>query len=98
MVSPVCVGDVWEEGGEFLMDGGGQTVALKRLHEPHADDALILASNNPQRIGIGAGRALKFLCTLRALTTAARSSSGRTLCVNSHSASITVARLPERRQ
>ena len=44
------------------------------------------------------GRALKLRCTLRALTTAARSSSGRTLCVSSHSASITVARLPERPQ
>ena len=55
MASPVRVGGAGEEGGEFLMDGGGQTVALKRLHEPHADDALILAGHNPQRIGIGTG-------------------------------------------
>ena len=55
MISPVCVGGTGEEGGEFLMDDGGQAVALKRLHKPHADDALILAGNNPQRIGIGAG-------------------------------------------
>jgi len=55
MPSPVCVGGAGEEGGEFLMDGGGQPIALKGLHEPHADDALILAGHNPQRIGIGAG-------------------------------------------
>ena len=55
MTSPVCAGGAGEEGGEFLMDDGCQTVALKRLHEPHADDALILAGYNPQRIGIGAG-------------------------------------------
>ena len=55
MQSPVCVGGSGEEGSEFLMDDGGKSVALKRLHEPHADDALILAGNNPQRIGIGAG-------------------------------------------
>ena len=55
MTSAVCVGGAGEEVGEFLMDDGGQTVALKRLHDPHADDALILAGNNPQRIGIGSG-------------------------------------------
>ena len=27
MASTVCVGGAGEEGGEFLMDGGGQTVA-----------------------------------------------------------------------
>ena len=65
MSSPVCVGGAGEEGGEFLMDGGGQTVALERLHESHADDALILAGHNPQRIGIGTGtntHALHLLC------------------------------------
>ena len=55
MASPVRVGGAGEVGGELLMDSGGQTVALKRLHEPHADDALILAGHNPQRIGIGTG-------------------------------------------
>lgn len=55
MASPIRVGGAGEEGGEFLMDGGGQAVALKRLHEPHADDALILTGHNPQRIGIGTG-------------------------------------------
>ena len=47
----VGVGRAGEEGGEFLMDGGGQPVALERLHEPQADDALILGGQNPQRIG-----------------------------------------------
>ena len=47
MHSPVCVGGAGEKGGGFLMDGGGQTVALKRLHEPHADDALVLAGHDP---------------------------------------------------
>ena len=47
MHSPVCIGGAGEKGGEFLMDGGGQTVALKRLHEPHADDALVLAGHDP---------------------------------------------------
>ena len=55
VASTVGVGGAGEEGGEFLMDGGGQPVALERLHEPQADDALILAGHNPQRIGIGAG-------------------------------------------
>ena len=55
MQSPVCVGGAGEEGSKFLMDGGGQPVALERLHEPQADDALILAGHNPQRIGIGTG-------------------------------------------
>ncbi len=54
-MSTVCVGRVGEEGGEFLVDDGGQAVALKRLHEPHAEDALVLAGYDPQRIGIGAG-------------------------------------------
>ena len=65
MPSPVCVSCAREEGGEFLMDDGGQTVALERLHEPHADDALILAGHDPQRIGIGAGadtHGLHLLC------------------------------------
>lgn len=53
MASPVRVGGAGEVGGEFLIDGGGQAVALKRLHEPHADDALILAGHDPERIGIG---------------------------------------------
>ena len=65
MLSPVCGGGAWEECGEFLMDGGGQTVALKRLYESHADNALILAGHDPQRIGIGAGtdtHGLHLLC------------------------------------
>ena len=65
MESPICVGGAGEEGGEFLMDGGCQTVALIRLHEPHADDALILAGHDPQRIGIGTGahtHGLHLLC------------------------------------
>ena len=51
----VGVGRTGEEGGEFLVDDGGQAVALKRLHEPHAEDTLVLAGRNPQRIRIGAG-------------------------------------------
>ena len=55
MPSTVCVGRVGEEGGEFLMYDSGQAVALKRLYEPHAEDALVLAGHDPQWIGIGAG-------------------------------------------
>ena len=54
-MSAVGVGRAGEEGGEFLVDDVGQAVALKRLHEPHAEDALVLAGYDPQRIGIGAG-------------------------------------------
>ena len=55
MVASVGVGGAGEEGGELLMDGGGQLVALEGLDEPHADDALVFGGQNPQRIGIGAG-------------------------------------------
>ena len=55
VMAAVGVGRAGEEGGEFLVDDGGQAVALKRLHEPHAEDALVLAGYDPQRIGIGAG-------------------------------------------
>ncbi|SEQ43401.1 hypothetical protein SAMN05444375_10911 [Segatella baroniae B14] len=46
-MSAVGVGRAGEEGGEFLVDDVGQAVALKRLHEPHAEDALILAGYDP---------------------------------------------------
>ena len=65
MASLVGVGGAGEEGDEFLMDGGGQPITLKRLHEPHADDALILTGHNPQRIRIGTGtntHGLHLLC------------------------------------
>jgi hypothetical protein len=47
------------------MDDSGQTVALKRLHKPHAYDAFILAGHDPKRIGIGTGtdaHGLHLLC------------------------------------
>ena len=95
MPSPVCVGCAGEEGGKFLMDGGGQPVALNRLHEPHADDALILAGHNPQWIGIGTGADAHGLHLLgygiAALGFAA-------LLVKEIEMPFTVARLPERRQ